>query len=296
MNCLQVWKTHFTKGFSLLAAALLTGCSPATETNIALPPAQTPGTGRIAAVVSNTVAPNTTATAPVGKRILPIELTAKLVDPVDIDLNWKCHIPHVAGYIIDFNMGRDRMFEILDVVFSNVTAYQHRNLMPNTRFAYRIRPFFGKPSNVVRFTTGEAPNDESQCDDVGLGMVPPGEGGTNSLRNPLTEDAAAPTDLTVRHVSPRVVDLNWKDNAKDADGYLVEYSMGSDTNWHVAGVFKPHAISFRVAMLPPDTKSYFRVRAFYVGAPSLAVQEFTGAKPTKTASSGSKQDVPVVDK
>ena len=217
---------------------------------------------------------------------LPIELTATLTDPVNIDLKWKCHIPDVAGYFIDFNMGADTRFRILDIVLAEVTTYRHPRLMPDTRFAYRLRPFFGKASPAVSFASGDAPDEASGNGGVEPGLAPAGEAGTNFLRNPLTADRAAPSGLTATRVGPRIVDLKWKDNAKDEDGYLLEISCGSDHDFRVFALQETNTVSFRASLLPPNTKCYFRVRAFYCGGPSLADEKTTGTAPTPASASG----------
>jgi hypothetical protein len=210
---------------------------------------------------------------------LPIELTATLVDPVNIELKWKANISDVAGYFIDFNMGPDPRFCILDIVLADVSTYRHPNLMPHTRFAYRLRPFFGKASNVSSFVTGDAPDETSGDNGAGPGLVLAGDTGTNSLRNSLLADTAAPSGLTVTRVAPRIADLRWKDNARDEDGYLLEISVGSDHDFHVFALREPNTVSFRASLLPPNTQCYFRVRAFYCGSPSLADEKTTGVSP-----------------
>jgi len=255
-----------------MTTALLAGCSSEIETTA---PSDAPMPGySTSAVVSNALA----ASAITGTE-RPLELTATLADPVDVDLKWKANIPEVAGYFIDFNMGSDTTFRILDIVLSDVTTYRHPHLMPNTRFAYRLRPFFGKPSNVASFDSGDAPDEASEDAGLAPGVASAGEAGTNSLRNPLASAGAAPSDLRITRVAPRVADLNWKDNSDDEDGYLLEISTGSDRGFQIFALLKTNTVSFRALTLPPNTKCYFRVLAFYEGGPSLADEKTTGAVP-----------------
>lgn len=268
-------KTHLINFFSLLIVVFMVSCSSQTKTkpvSPAAPAAQTPVTDVFTNVVVNNFGPLTDT------NILPILLTATMVDPIDIDLKWSTRIPDVDGYLVDFNFGSDRRFQILDIKYSNETTFHHPNLMPNTRFAYRIRPFFGKPSNVVSFSTGDASDEQSGNDGVRPGQIPASAGGTNSLRNPLTREKAAPTDLTVTRIGPRIADLNWKDNASDEDGYFLETSLGSDRDFHFFALLKTNTTSFRASLLPTNTTCYFRVRAYCEGSPSLAVELTTGNK------------------
>jgi hypothetical protein len=276
MNNFQILKTHFVKWLPLLAVTFIAGCSSqmkmkrvaSSESAMQIP---IPATAAISTnIVVNNFGPLTDT------NVLPILLTATMVSPVDIDLKWSTHIPDVDGYFVDFNFGSDRRFQILDIKYPNETSFHHPNLMPNTRFAYRIRPFFGRPSNVASFVTGDASDEQSGDDGVTPSQVPAGAGGTNSLRNPLTREKAAPTDLTVTRISPRVADLNWKDNASDEDGYFLETSLGSDQNFHFFALLKTNTTSFRASLLPTNTTCYFRVRAYCEGSPSLAVELTTG--------------------
>src|SRR5581483_2506677 len=202
MNYFQILKTHSVKLLSLLAVTFIASCSSQMKmkrvslaglaVQIPIPAAAATSTN----IVVNNFGPLTDT------NVLPILLTATMVSPVDIDLKWSTHIPDVDGYFVDFNFGSDRRFQILDIKYPNETTFHHPNLMPNTRFAYRIRPFFGKPSNVVSFATGDAADELSGDDGVRPGQVPAGAGGTNSMRNPLTREKSAPTDLTITRIGP----------------------------------------------------------------------------------------------
>lgn len=279
MKRLHVVKLVFVRLPSFVAIASIVGCSLQTKTkpvSSAASNVQTPSRQNITGftnVVINNSGPLTDT------NVLPILLTATMKDPVDVDLKWSTRIPDVDGYFVDFNFGSDRRFQILDIKYPNETTFHHPSLMPNTRFAYRIRPFFGKPSNVASVATGDASNELSGDDGAMPGQVPAGAGGTNSLRNPFTREKAAPTDLTVTRIGPRAVDLNWRDNAGDEDGYFLETSLGSERHFHFFALLKPNTTSFRAALLPTNTTCYFRVRAYCEGSPSLAVELVTGNKP-----------------
>lgn len=279
MNYSQILKMHLVKLLPLLAVTLIAGCSSQIKTkpmSLAASEVQTPAP-EDAAIFTNIIVNNFDSFT--DTNILPILLTATMTSPVDIDLKWSTHIPDIDGCFLDFNFGSDRRFQILDIKHPNESTFHHPNLMPNTRFAYRIRPFFGKPSNVVSFTTGDASDEQSGDNGVMPGQVPANAGGTNSLRNPSTREKAAPTDLTVTRIGPRVADLKWKDNASDEDGYFLEDSFDSDKDFHFIALLKTNATSFRASLLPTNTQCYFRVRAYCEGSPSLAVELTTGSKP-----------------
>src|SRR6185295_16106136 len=103
----------------------------------------------------------------------------------------------------------------------NSTRYRHPHLMPNTRFVFRVEPFFGPASNAGEIVTGKQ----------GPQQNPPGEDTTTnapdaapgvSLRSMATFAQAAPTDFKATLIPPAGAKLAWKNHASDADGILME--------------------------------------------------------------------------
>lgn len=76
-------------------------------------------------------------------------LTAELVSPTDITLTWKAEAPDAAGWIVEFATEREGRYTILDFVPPGQTTFTHPDLMPETRFYYRIHPYYG-PSAVPK--------------------------------------------------------------------------------------------------------------------------------------------------
>lgn len=247
----------------LSCAALWVGCastSPVAST--ATPPA--------AAAVAPSVP---SAGVPFGA---PTELTATLVDPINIDLKWKDNASNEAGYFVEYSPNADNEFLIIEALPPNATSYRHPRLLPHTRFVYRVRPFFGEPSNVVQFTTGaEGPAQQAAEEDN-----TPQHDARASLRSVDTIAAAAPTQLTVTLVPPAGVKAEWQDHAADADAYVYEIKPPWDPSFKVSGFLKPGAHSFVSYGFPFDTTFALRVRAMFYGAPSNIAEQTTGADPT----------------
>ncbi|MBU6409287.1 MAG: fibronectin type III domain-containing protein, partial [Verrucomicrobia bacterium] len=190
----------------------------------------------------------------------------------EIDLQWHCRVPDAAGCFIDSNSGTNLRFELLGAVLSPVTTFDHRELKPDTRYGYRIIPFFGPPSDVVKFTTGESAKIAAKAMNAVPGRASPGRRGIFSVRSRATAAKAAPSDLTATGLAPRMAELKWRDNSRDEEGYLVEVSEGSPRHFRVMAVLRPNTISFPTPLLPPKTACYFRVRAYCTGGPSLALE------------------------
>jgi Fibronectin type III domain len=82
----------------------------------------------------------------------PAPLTAELISPNDITLTWTTDAqgePDAAGWIVEFATEREGRYTILDFVPRRQTTFTHPDLMPETRFYYRIRPYYG-PSTVPK--------------------------------------------------------------------------------------------------------------------------------------------------
>src|SRR5713101_7393215 len=74
----------------------------------------------------------------------PTELTATLADPINIDLRWKNNATHAAGYFVEYSPNADNEFITIAAVPAGEATYRHPNLMPQTRFVFRLLPFLEK--------------------------------------------------------------------------------------------------------------------------------------------------------
>jgi hypothetical protein len=222
----------------------------------------------------------------------PTELKATLVDAIDIDLQWKDNATAEAGYFVEgyFVGGPDAStreeFVIIDALPPNTTTYRHARLLPQTRFVYRVRPFFGGPSNVAEVTTGKEGPQKT------LDSEPPPPGPSTaadakkSLRLPTSAAEAAPIGLTATLIPPAGVQLQWKDRASDEDEYVLEIKPEWDTAFKASAFLERDATSVTSYDFPFETRFAFRVRAFFYGAPSNLAEQTTGLDPSMPAAGG----------
>ena len=78
------------------------------------------------------------------------DLSATLVSPVDILLKWKADDPGAAGHTVEFATGTpDSEYTVLQYAQADQTTYTHPDLIPQTPFYYRLRPFYGPASAEV---------------------------------------------------------------------------------------------------------------------------------------------------
>ena len=198
----------------------------------------------------------------------PGRLTAAVTNGNSVLLHWINPASVDGGVWIEYTTS-DYDYVKLDAFPSDsgVASFVHPNVAPHTRFIYRLLPFFGRPTAPVEITTGMAPADNAPDRLTGLidraHAAPPRK--QYSLRTLATFAKAMPADLTATLSSPTSVDLQWQDHASDEDGFLLELSAREDGDFAPCALLPPNTTSFRKAGLPPQTKCYFRVRAFFYG-------------------------------
>jgi hypothetical protein len=212
------------------------------------------------------------------------QLAATLVSPTDITLEWKGHEPDAAGRIVEFATEPHGKYTILQFLPPHQTTFTHPNLMPETPFYYRLRPFYGSASPSVQIALPEGPlNEKAQKDDhewASPRTVPGAPVMKQPIRNVSTAGAAAPTDLKATVMHANGIKFTWTDHASDEEGYLLEVKPEGSSDFGAAAVLDPDINSFGLITLPNEKKASFRVRAFYYGKSSNVAHQMTGAEPS----------------
>jgi hypothetical protein len=207
-------------------------------------------------------------------------LVATLTSPTDAALSWKAAEPAAAGRIVEFATESAGQYTILQFLGPEQTTFTHPDLMPETPFYYRLRPYFGLPSGPVQvalpkgvLTEQEQANDQEWAPPRTL---PGGPAVTSSLH--VSATAAAPTGLRATVMNANGIRFTWTDHAKDEDGYLLEVKPAGRENFAVATVLDPNVNSFGLVTLPEEKSASYRVRAFYYGPSSNVAHVKTGAE------------------
>jgi hypothetical protein len=210
----------------------------------------------------------------------PTHLTATLVDPLNIDLKWKDNATAEAGYFVEYSPEANGEFVIIDALPPNSTHYRHPRLLPQTRFVYRVRPYFGKSSNVAEIKTGKEAPQQDVAPELLNDPPPLPPASKQSLRSAATIAAAAPTDLVAFLIPPAGAKLRWVDHASDADGYLLEIKPEWESDFKVSSFLAATNSSLVSYNFPFESKFQLRVRAFFYGQPSNTAEQTTGVDPT----------------
>jgi len=206
----------------------------------------------------------------------PTQLTARLADPIDIDLAWKDNATEAAGYFVEYSPDANGNFVIITALPPNATTYRHPHLLPQTRFVYRVVPFFGPASNTAEIKTGKQGSQQSPSTSETPEASPLETKVKKSIRSMKTFTAAAPTGLRATLIPPAGVRLNWTDHASDADGYLIEIKPGWSRDFKVSAILPQGTTSLTSYDFPFETKFTFRVRAFFYGQSSNLAGQTTG--------------------
>jgi hypothetical protein len=207
------------------------------------------------------------------------QLVAKLVAPTDITLAWKSTQTGLAGRTVEFATEPDGQYTILQFVPPSQASFEHKDLMPETTFYYRVLPFFGPASRSVDVTLPPGEYDENSQDDEewakpraeARGPVP-----AQTIRNPNDAAAAAPTDLVATVMNPNGIKFTWTDHASDEEGYLLEAKPDGSADYTPVEVLDPNTTSVGLTTMPNEKKASYRVLAFYYGESSNIAHQKTG--------------------
>lgn len=211
------------------------------------------------------------------------DLSATLTSPVDIVLKWKADDPAVAGRTIEYATRVDEPYTILQFLPPGQTTYKHPDLMPQTSFYYRLRPFYGPttPEDEVDLPPGVY-DAKAQADDHTWAQPvarPEGSAAKQAIRGTGGSGAGAPTDFKATAMDPNGIKFTWTDHASDEDGYLLESKPRGSSVYNEVAVLDPNVNSVGLVTLPNEKQATYRIRAFYYGPASNIAHETTGDTP-----------------
>ncbi|MET0238061.1 MAG: fibronectin type III domain-containing protein [Kibdelosporangium sp.] len=202
-------------------------------------------------------------------------LTATLATPTNIDLAWHVLDPAASGQVVEYATEPNGTYTILDYLPPASTTYRHPDLIPQTRFYYRIRPYYGTASTPVDFTLppGEAP--ENTADDEEW-VRPKTLPGSSTARASVRDASGAPGDFTVTMVHPNGVKFTWDDRTHDEEGFLLEIKPAGAPDFAVSGVLDPDVNAYGMVILPNEKKATYRIRAYRFGESTNIAHQTTG--------------------
>ncbi|MFD3921167.1 fibronectin type III domain-containing protein [Streptomyces sp. NPDC058595] len=215
-------------------------------------------------------------------------LAATLDSPIDITLRWTGDEPGVAGRTVEFATERAGPYTVLEFMPPGRTTYRHPDLMPETPFYYRLRPYFGPASPAVEVALPPGEPSERELTGNEKWLTPRTVRGPKVRTVPLTargaggadtDAAAAPADFeaTVKHATG--IHFTWTDRAAGEDGHLLEVRQAGSEGYRPVALLNPDINSFGLITLPEEKRASYRVRAFVYGERSNVVHLTTGSDP-----------------
>jgi len=72
----------------------------------------------------------------------------------------------------------------------------------------------------------------------------------------------APSNLRAEAISTRQIELNWQDNSNNEDGFIIERKSENESSWLQVRTIGANITFFKDDLLSPNTKYYYRIKAF----------------------------------
>jgi hypothetical protein len=211
-----------------------------------------------------------------------------LSSPTDAVLSWTGVDADAAGTVVEFATEPAGPFTVLGFVPPQQSTFKHPDLIPQTTFFYRIRPYYGPASTAVAVTLPAGNFDENahrDDPDWGAPRTGPGSGSTGaSVRDRASAGPATPVDLRATVMDPNGIRFTWTDRARDEEGYLLEVKGSGRTEYGVAAVLDPDVTSYGLVTMPDEKIASYRVRAYCYGPASNIVHQTTGLAQSQPAS------------
>lgn len=166
----------------------------------------------------------------------PSDLTATVVSPILISLNWKDNSTNEVGFWVEKRRAASSSWSMCMAVKANITSYPTIGQEPNTTYYYRVyaQDAAGKKSysNEVMVTT------------------PPKTTPPPSAPSNLTATAAA---LTVK--------LAWNDNSNNENEFYVERRDGASGAWRTIDSVSLNRTNYTDTLVSRGNTYYYRITA-----------------------------------
>lgn len=177
---------------------------------------------------SNVICANTAESLPAA----PSSLNAVAVSSSQINLGWTDNSGNETSFEIERSTDNQN-FTRIAVTGANATQYSDGSLQPATAYYYRIRAVNA---------TGASPY--SQTASARTLQLPP----------------SAPSSLTAAAAGSSQINLSWKDNSGNEDGFELERSADGRSFSKIADL-PANAASYQSGGLSPNTRYWYRLRA-----------------------------------
>ncbi|MET0134809.1 MAG: fibronectin type III domain-containing protein [Kibdelosporangium sp.] len=204
-------------------------------------------------------------------------LSARLTAPTNIDLAWHVTDPAAAGQVVEYATEQNGQYTVLGYLPPTQTTYTHAELIPQTPFYYRVRPFYGTASAEVELALPPGEFDDTKPDEEEW-VKPRTLPGAPAEKVAVRDVKGAPAEFTVTMVHANGVKFAWSDRTSDEEGFMLEIKPAGAQQFAVSGVLDPDVNAFGMVTLPNEKKATYRVRPYRFGDPTNTAHQTTGGE------------------
>ena len=165
----------------------------------------------------------------------PSNLTAFAVSSTQINLSWKDNSNDEDGFKIECVIGNTSNFVEIASLPKNTTSYQDTGLSASTSYSYRIRAYNSAGNSGYTDTTTM----------------------TTKADIPIK-----PSNLTATVISETQINLTWKDNSNNEDGFKIERAPGGTSNFSHIASLAANTTSYQNSGLSSATSYSYRILAY----------------------------------
>jgi len=183
--------------------------------------------------------------------VAPLKLEAVPVSPNQIHLTWQDSSNNETGFLIERKMEGEADFNFIHEVNANVETYDDTCLVPNTTYYYKVRAY-----NDV---------DSSAYSNIAEAKTP---------EDPINP----PSNLRAEAVSSTEIELVWRDNSNNEDGFKIERRT-EGSGWVEITTNIANDTTFTDDGLTPVTTYTYQVRAISGNNQSIWSNEASARTP-----------------
>jgi len=174
------------------------------------------------------------ATAGVGIINPPDRLDYSVVSQTQITLTWRDNSSNESGFKIERKIGTNGLWTEIATLVANTTSYSSTGLVPYVQYFYRVKAYDYSSSsysysNEIEVSTG----------------IPYG-----------------PEDLVAEAVSSKQINLTWKDNSSNEQGFRIERRKAGESNFSLIATVEAGVTNYKDKGLSSGTIYYYRVAAY----------------------------------
>ncbi|MEQ8477968.1 reprolysin-like metallopeptidase [Fulvivirga sp.] len=200
---------------------------------------------RVAAIVNNDTSNYSNIVSVISIPLTPSGLEATEVTASSVSLVWQDNNASKDSFTVE-RASETGSFEFLGSVNASETIYTDNDVEPATVYKYRVKTLLdGKESNYSEILMVET----------------------------LPTPPDAPSDLTLELISLEQINLTWLDNAANEDGFVLERSLGDNSNYQLLDSLIADVSSYQDLTLGEPDIYFYRIKAYNTGGESAYSNE-----------------------